>query len=484
MRLDDLAKDIARIDGDGGVEITALTADSRAAGAGVLFAALPGVKVDGAKFIPQAVDAGAAAILSAEPVPGVPNIVSDNTRLVLSRLAARFHAPQPECIAAVTGTAGKTSVVAFLRQIWEFAGLNAASLGTTGIVAKGQEYGGSLTTPDPVSLAESMGRLAGDGISHCAMEASSHGLDQYRLDGMEVAVAGFTNLGRDHMDYHPTVEDYLAAKMRLFTEILPEGAPAVIFSDDEWSEAVIGSTEAAGRVALTVGRKGSFISLKRVEHTRDGQSVELQHEGQTYLVDYPLAGGFQIANGLVAAGMAIKSGVEAKTVFKALETLVGAPGRLEKVGVTEVGAPAYVDYAHKPEALENVLAAVRPFTASRIIVVFGCGGDRDAGKRAIMGEIAQRCADVVIVTDDNPRTEDPASIRAQVMEGCPSATEIGDRSQAIFSAVNMMEKGDCLIVAGKGHENGQKIGDIEVPFLDHDHVREALQKRAPKGASQ
>ncbi|MEM1364982.1 MAG: UDP-N-acetylmuramoyl-L-alanyl-D-glutamate--2,6-diaminopimelate ligase [Pseudomonadota bacterium] len=478
MILNDLAAGIANIAGDGAVEISALTADSRQVVNGCLFAALPGVKTDGTAYVAQAMEAGAAAVLASEPIEGVPAVIAGNPRLALAQLAARFHAPQPATIAAVTGTAGKTSVVSFLRQIWEHAGTPAASLGTTGVVAMGQKQGGELTTPDPVSLAQTMQKLADIGVTHCAMEASSHGLDQYRLDGMELAVASFTNLGRDHMDYHETVDDYLLAKMRLFTELLPQGAPAIVFADDAFSQAAIAAASGAERDVKTVGRNGDYISLKRVEHTRDGQMVELLHDGDVYRVDYPLAGGFQIANGLVAAGMAIATGTDAAATFAALEKLVGAPGRLEKVGVTEDGAPAYVDYAHKPEALENVLGAVRPFTTSRIVTVFGCGGDRDPGKRAIMGEIAERLSDVVIVTDDNPRTEDPASIRAQVMQGCPQATEIGDRAQAIAAAVAMLEKGDCLIVAGKGHENGQKIGSVELPFLDHDHVRAALTARA------
>ncbi|MEO0635708.1 MAG: UDP-N-acetylmuramoyl-L-alanyl-D-glutamate--2,6-diaminopimelate ligase [Pseudomonadota bacterium] len=477
MILDELALGVGKVVGDGSQSVTALTSDSRRAAPGSLFAALPGVKVDGRSFIDAAVEAGASVVLTDAPVDGATTVVADNPRLALARLAARFYAPQPSKTAAVTGTAGKTSVVSFLRQIWEHASLSAASLGTTGVVALGEERGGELTTPDPVSLAKTMAELAGLGVTHCAMEASSHGLDQYRLDGMDLAVAGFTNLGRDHMDYHPTVEDYLAAKMRLFTELLPKGAPAVVFADDAFSDEVIETATAAGRQVLTVGRKGDYISLKRVEHTRDGQIVELVHAGDVYRVEYPLAGGFQIANGLVAAGMAISTGTKPQAAFEALQGLKGAPGRLEKVGATADGAPAYVDYAHKPDALENVLEAVRPFTTGRIVTVFGCGGDRDPGKRSIMGAVAERLSDVVIVTDDNPRSEEPAAIRAQVMEGCPSATEIGDRAEAIIAGVNMLRKGDCLIVAGKGHENGQKIGDREIPFLDHDHVRAALAKR-------
>jgi UDP-N-acetylmuramoyl-L-alanyl-D-glutamate--2,6-diaminopimelate ligase len=290
------------------------------------------------------------------------------------------------------------------------------------------------------------------------MEASSHGLDQSRLDGVKLAAAAFTNLGRDHMDYHPTIEDYMAAKMRLFDTLLPKGSPAVIFADDAWSEQAIKAAIDAGHNVRTVGRKGEYLTLKRVEHFRHKQVAEIHAEGQIFEVHIPLAGDFQVANALVAAGLAMSTGVPAKVAMAALEKLQGASGRLELVGHTKDGALAYVDYAHKPDALSNVLASVRPFTTGRVIVVFGCGGDRDRGKRPIMGEIACRLADVVIVTDDNPRSEVPAEIRAEIMAAAPGATEIADRAEAIREAVGMLTSGDTLIVAGKGHEEGQTIG--------------------------
>jgi UDP-N-acetylmuramoyl-L-alanyl-D-glutamate--2,6-diaminopimelate ligase len=379
---------------------------------------------------------------------------------------------------AVTGTSGKTSVVSFARQIWERAGFAAASIGTTGVIAPGRNDYGSLTTPDPVALHHLLADLANSGVTHAAMEASSHGLDQRRLDGVRLAAGAFTNLGRDHMDYHPTVEHYHRSKLRLFDTLLVKGAPAIIFADDPWSEPTIHIAKAAGLDVLTVGRHGSFLELKRVEHERFRQRAEILADGVIHEIDLPLAGDFQIYNALVAAGLAIATGMPAVTALKALEKLKGASGRLELVGTTANGAPVYVDYAHKPDALENVLASVRPFTTGRVVVVFGCGGDRDRGKRPIMGEIATRLADIAIVTDDNPRSEVPAEIRAAIMAAAPGATEIGDRRAAIHHAVSILQPGDTLIIAGKGHEEGQTIGDQTFPFSDHEEVRSALEERA------
>jgi UDP-N-acetylmuramoyl-L-alanyl-D-glutamate--2,6-diaminopimelate ligase len=459
-------------------EISGITADSRKVEPGYLFVALRGNAADGADYVPAALEAGASAILTHAQAgieqAGVPVLKLDDPRKALSMLAATLYPRQPETMVAITGTAGKTSVAAFLRQIWEQAGYAAASIGTTGVVAPGRDVYGSLTTPDPVDLHILLCELAGEGVTHAAMEASSHGLDQFRLDGVRLKAAGFTNLGRDHMDYHPTVEDYFRAKMRLFRELLPEGAAAVVYSDDPWTEKAISAATQAGRHPLSVGRAGDFISLKRVEHERFSQIAELQHEGVTYRVRFPLAGDFQIANALVAAGLAIASGTQAKTAIHALEHLKGAPGRLELVGRSKDQAPCYVDYAHKPEALENVLLSLRPFTTGKLICVFGCGGDRDPGKRPIMGEIAARLADLVIVTDDNPRSEEPATIRKQIMDAAKGASEIGDRREAIESAVSMLKAGDCLVVAGKGHETGQLVKGVNHPFSDHDVLRDAL----------
>ncbi|WP_421925872.1 UDP-N-acetylmuramoyl-L-alanyl-D-glutamate--2,6-diaminopimelate ligase [Neoaquamicrobium sediminum] len=466
----------------GEVEVTGISSDSRRIEPGFLFAALQGTRADGVSFVADAVKRGAAAVIAARDAlitdPGVPVLTVEDPRRALALAAAAFHGAQPQTMVAVTGTSGKTSVASFTRQVWEQAGLAAASIGTTGVVAPGREEYGSLTTPDPVTLHLLLAELAGAGVTHAAMEASSHGLDQRRLDGVRLAAGGFTNLGRDHMDYHPTVEEYHAAKMRLFTDLLPKGAPAIIFADDPWSQATIDAARGAGLDVLTVGRKGAFLQLKRVEHERFRQRAEIAVGGDIQEIDLPLAGDFQIANALVAAGLAISTGLEAGKALKALERLKGASGRLEHVGTTSEGAPVYVDYAHKPDALENVLKAVRPFTTGRVLVVFGCGGDRDKGKRPIMGEIATRLADISIVTDDNPRSEEPAAIRAAIMEAAPGALEIADRRQAIREAIAMLHAGDTLVVAGKGHEEGQTIGDVTLPFSDHAEVRAALAERA------
>jgi len=478
MRLNDLFQ----MDLSDNPEIAGLTSDSREVKPGFVFAALSGTQTDGGKFVVDALSKGAAAVVSDHAIDGaanatVPLVQVDNARRALALAAARFYPRQPQVMAAVTGTAGKTSVASFLRQIWVSTGEPAAMIGTTGVDAPGKKTYGSLTTPDPVLLQSLLDDLARDGVTHCSMEASSHGLVQCRLDGVLLSVAGFTNLGRDHLDYHDTVEDYLAAKVRLFDTLMQPGQPAVIFTDDAFSDAVLDVAKARGLSIQSVGRTGTLIGLKRVEQHRTAQVVELQHDGRLYRVDLPLAGEFQLANALVAAGMAIASGSDADAVFAALDDLKGAKGRLEKIGQTQDGAPVYVDYAHKPEALESVLTALRPYTTGRLSVVFGCGGDRDPGKRPIMGEIATRLADDVIVTDDNPRTEEAAAVRAAIMAAAPGAREVGDRRMAIFEAVQNLKSGDTLVVAGKGHEEGQIVGTTVLPFSDHAVVREALAAR-------
>ncbi|WLS02712.1 UDP-N-acetylmuramoyl-L-alanyl-D-glutamate--2,6-diaminopimelate ligase [Shinella oryzae] len=479
MKISDLAgTDIDTLGTAAATDVSGITSDSRTVKPGDLFVALSGSKADGSRFIADAVARGAAAVVVAEgttvdvSVPVIPVAVP---RRFLALAAARFYGRQPETMVAVTGTAGKTSVASFTRQIWAHAGHAAAMIGTTGVVAPGRNDYGSLTTPDPVSLHKLLAELADAGVTHAAMEASSHGLDQSRLDGVKLAAGGFTNLGRDHMDYHPTVEHYMASKMRLFDALLKAGQPAVIYADDEWSGVAIDAARKAGLDVRTVGRKGEFLTLKRVEHFRHKQTAEIHAGDEIHEVHIPLAGDFQVANALVAAGLAMSTGVPAATAMAALEKLVGAAGRLELVGHAKNGALAYVDYAHKPDALENVLTSVRPFTTGRVVVVFGCGGDRDKGKRPIMGEIATRLADVVIVTDDNPRSEVPAVIRSEIMAAAKGATEIADRAEAIRSAVGMLQPGDTLIVAGKGHEEGQTVGAVTLPFSDHAELRKALE---------
>ncbi|MCO5730303.1 UDP-N-acetylmuramoyl-L-alanyl-D-glutamate--2,6-diaminopimelate ligase [Rhizobium sp. SSA_523] len=464
----------------GDLAVTGLSADSRQIKPGMLFVAIAGTRGDGASYSRDAVANGAVAIVAGHPVEApVPVLRVSNPRRFLALAASRLYGGQPATMVAVTGTAGKTSVASFTRQIWAKAGLSAAQIGTTGVISPSRSDYGSLTTPDPVALHKLLAELAAEGVTHAAMEASSHGLDQSRLDGVTLAAAAFTNLGRDHMDYHPTMDDYMAAKMRLFDTLLPSGRPAVIFADDAWSQKAIAAAKAAGLEICTVGRAGTFLSLKRVEHFRHKQTIEVHHDGRIFEVNIPLAGDFQVANALVSAGLAIATGVGADVALAALETLTGASGRLELVGQTRDGALVYVDYAHKPDALENVLNSVRPFTTGRVVTVFGCGGDRDKGKRPIMGEIATRLADVVIVTDDNPRSEDPKQIRAEIMAAAPNATEIGDRAEAIRHAVRLLKAGDTLIVAGKGHEEGQTVGATVLPFSDHAEVRKALEEMTP-----
>ncbi|WP_019996895.1 UDP-N-acetylmuramoyl-L-alanyl-D-glutamate--2,6-diaminopimelate ligase [Aureimonas ureilytica] len=477
MKLCDLAGEFGTGFDGANVEITGLTSDSRTVEPGFLFAAHAGTKGHGESFVADAERRGAAALLlseTAEVESALPILRVSDTRRALSLMAARFYGRQPDCVVAVTGTSGKTSIAAFTRQIWAAAGHASASIGTTGVVSPKRDDYGTLTTPEPVALARLMAELADEGVTHAAMEASSHGLEQRRLDGVRLSAAAFINLGRDHMDYHPTVEDYFQAKMRLFEALLPKGAPAVIYADDAWTARAVDAARAAGADVRLVGRAGDFLVLKRLEHERHRQVAEIEAGGHIHRIVLPLAGEFQMANALVAAGLAISTGVAPATAIKALEGLRGAPGRLDLAGTTQGGAPVFVDYAHKPEALENVLQSVRPFTSGRVILVFGCGGDRDTGKRPIMGAIAARLADIAIVTDDNPRSEEPAAIRAAILAAAPGAREIGDRREAIRAAVALAGPGDTVIVAGKGHENGQTVGGSTLPFSDHEEVRAAV----------
>ena len=461
------------------VPIAGLTADSRAVKPGFLFAALSGSTTEGARFIGDAIARGASALLVGEGLPVEASehlavIVDANPRQRLALMAARFHGAQPETVAAVTGTNGKTSVASFLREVWESEGLSAASLGTVGIVHAGREEALQHTTPDPVAIAAALARLAGEGVTHLALEASSHGLAQYRLDGVRLAAGAFTNITRDHLDYHPTFEDYLAAKLRLFTDLLPAGAPAVVDMDSPGGEEAADAARQRGLRLIAAGRKGDTLRLRAAERDRFGQILDLAYEGRPVRVRIPLAGDFQAANALVTAGLALGLGSPPDAVFAALETLKGAKGRLDMAGRAANGAPVFIDYAHTPDALENALRALRPYVSAKLRVVFGCGGDRDRGKRPQMGAVAVAGADHVIVTDDNPRGEDPAAIRAAIMAAAPGAEEIGDRQTAISAAVAALRTGDVLLVAGKGHENGQIVGKTVIPFSDHEAVARAL----------
>jgi len=460
------------------VEIRGITASSVSAGPGMIFAALPGARTDGALFIPDAVARGAAVILAGadKPVTDAGNAVLlqvANPRRVLAQIAARLHPGQPATAVAVTGTSGKTSVADFTRQIFAALGHRAASLGTIGLIKPNEAIYGSLTTPDPVTLHATLDALSHEGITHLAFEASSHGLDQHRLDGVKLTAAAFTNLGRDHMDYHATVEDYLAAKLRLFNELLEPGQTAVINADGAFADRVVAAARTRGLRVITTGAKGE--TLRRLTLRNDGfaQAMVVEAFGRRHNVRLPLVGAYQAENALTAAGLAIAAGEDPAAVLSCLDRLRGVPGRLEIVGEAN-GGLAIVDYAHKPEALSAALDACRPFATGRLISVFGCGGDRDKGKRPIMGRISVGKADITIVTDDNPRTETPADIRAEILAGATGAIEIEDRAQAIAGAVKMMGKGDVVLVAGKGHETGQIVGTKVVPFSDHEVLRAAL----------
>ena len=459
-------------------EVAGLSADSRKVKPGDLFFALSGAKDDGLKHVAQALAQGAVAIVGERaPEREAPFIKVADARLALALAAARFYARQPGRIVAVTGTSGKTSVAAFARQIFEALGHEAASLGTLGVVSRSLNVYGSLTTPDPIALHQTLQALAEAGVTDVALEASSHGLDQKRLDGVRLAAGAFTNLSRDHLDYHPTMEAYLEAKLRLARELTPVSAPFVVDADSDVAERVIAAARDAGRRAFSVGAKGSDISITFAEREGFATRLELAHAGRRYRVKLPLPGDFQVSNALVAAGLAIATGDEPERVFSAFESLQGAPGRLERVGDIN-GASVIVDYAHKPGALETTLQALRPFVTGRLIVVFGCGGDRDAGKRPMMGEIATRLADITIITDDNPRSEDPALIRAAIRAAAPLALEFADRGEAIGVGIEMLKPGDALVIAGKGHETGQIVGDRTLPFSDADCARAAIEGAA------
>lgn len=464
------------------LEVSGVALDSRLVKPGDLFFALAGSKTDGARFIDAAIAAGAVAVVGDHAPDGckVPFVATANPRRALALAAARFFPTQPATIAAVTGTSGKTSVAAFTRQIWERLGHASASIGTIGLVSPKRTVYGSLTTPDPIALHRQLDEIAREGVTHLAFEASSHGLDQYRLDGVRVSAGGFTNLSRDHMDYHPTVAHYLAAKLRLFRELVPPGGAAVFSADHDCSAEAIDAAKSRGLRVMAVGRHGDGAGegIRLTEAVVEGfsQKLTLEHRGKGYAVRLPLVGEFQIENALVSAGLAIGTGSDVANVFASLEHLEGAKGRLERVGERN-GAPIFVDYAHKPDALAKALQALRPYAKRRLIVVFGAGGDRDAGKRPIMGEIAAENADHVIITDDNPRSENPEAIRAAILATAKGAREIGDRAAAIRAAIEELEDGDALLVAGKGHETGQIVGGEVLPFSDHEAVAAALASR-------
>ena len=467
---------------DGGdVTITGFAIDNRKVAPGTVFGAFEGTKVNGEDFIPAAIEAGAVAVVARKEakVEGALHIASDTPRQCFAQLAARFFTPVPAHIVAVTGTNGKTSCVEMTRQIWRMAGERAASIGTLGVTTPDESVSTGLTTPDIVTFLSNMSGLAREGVTHVAYEASSHGLSQFRNEGIPVEAAGFTNFSRDHLDYHETMEDYFAAKMRLFDEVVSDGATAVVWmgaGDSGWNARVVEHAKTRGLKVMTVGEQGEDIRLIRREPTQLGQSLTVEHAGTERTINLPLIGAYQVSNALVSAGLALATGIDASQVWDGVARLQPVRGRLERAVIAPSGAPVYVDYAHTPDAIEAAIAALRPHVTGRLITVFGAGGDRDHGKRAPMGEAAAKASDVVIVTDDNPRGEDPADIRRQVLEGAPQAREVAGRRDAILAAIAEAGAEDIVLIAGKGHETGQIIGSGENmrvhPFDDVEVARE------------
>ncbi|QEX21228.1 UDP-N-acetylmuramoyl-L-alanyl-D-glutamate--2,6-diaminopimelate ligase [Hypericibacter adhaerens] len=461
------------------IEITGLSADSRRIEPGYLFAALPGARADGRAYILDALKRGAAAVLAPldtelpAEIGRTPVILDQNPRRRLALLAARFYRKQPKIIAAVTGTSGKTSTAHFARQLWTLLGFRAGSLGTLGVVAPGHDNPGELTTPDPIELHRLLAELAQGGIDHLAMEASSHGLDQFRLEGVKLKAAAFTNLSHDHLDYHGTLARYFRAKARLFEQLLPANGTAVLNADSDHFELLLAICKQRGLATIAFGKAGKDLTLVDQVLLPEGQRLTLEVFGQRMELIFPVAGGFQAYNALTALGLVIGTGSEPAEAAGKLAQLSGVHGRIELVARHPSGATILVDYSHKPEALRTILAELRPLARNRLVLVFGCGGDRDRAKRPVMGAIAAELADTVIVTDDNPRSEDPAAIRAAILAAAPGAREIGDRALAIRTAVSELEAGDLLVIAGKGHETGQKIGSVTLPFDDAEVARTA-----------
>ncbi|WP_299148835.1 UDP-N-acetylmuramoyl-L-alanyl-D-glutamate--2,6-diaminopimelate ligase [uncultured Tateyamaria sp.] len=462
-------------------DITGIAVDSREVRDGVLFAAMPGARVHGAEFIQYAVRMGAVAVLTdaegaeiaADVLDGIAVVIADAPREALSRTAALWFGGQPETMVAVTGTNGKTSVSTFVRQIWVEMDLAAVNLGTTGVEGA---WSAPLahTTPEPITLHRTLAEAAANGITHAAMEASSHGLDQRRLDGVMLKAAGFTNFTQDHLDYHHTFEAYFDAKAGLFARVLPEDGTAVINMDDARGVDMAAIARARGQTVLSVGRDGGDLHLSAQRFDATGQDVRFEYAGKAYTARLPLIGGFQADNVMLACGLVIACGAEPARVFETLPYLDTVRGRMQLAARRENGAAVFVDYAHTPDAVATALSAMRPHVMGKLVTIVGAGGDRDAAKRPLMGQAAAQHADVVFVTDDNPRSEDPASIRAAVMEGCPDATEVGDRAEAILRAVDMLEPGDALLIAGKGHEVGQIVGDDVLPFDDAEQASVAV----------
>ena len=475
MRLSELIPSAAAAD----VEITGLASHSRDVRPGYLFAALAGTRATGVDFIPDALARGAVAVLAPEGTdpalaPGASLVTDPNPQQRLAVAAARYHGAQPAVVVCVTGTNGKTSVADFTRQIWQTSGRKAASLGTLGVCVEDEWRPLPLTTPDPIALHRVLAELATDGIDHLALEASSHGLAQYRLDGVRVAAAAFTNVTRDHMDYHADSDAYFAAKAGLFERVMGADGTAVLNADDERVAGLAERCRALGQNVLTFGARGTDLRLLARRDTEWGQDLRVAVGGAVHAIALPLPGAFQAYNALAAVGLALATGVDAEAAVAALPSVNGVPGRLQRVAGHPTGAAIFVDYAHTPDALSAALGALRPLVAGKLVVVFGCGGERDVGKRREMGEVAARLADQAIVTDDNPRREDPAAIRRAILDACPGAVEIGDRARAIRTAIDGLGRGDGLLIAGKGHEQEQIVGERVIAFDDVGVARSAL----------
>ena len=462
MRLCDLA------DVENDSEVTGFAIDHRKVTKGNIFGAFSGAVFNGEDFIPAAVERGAVAVVARPQakVEGAAHLADERPRRLFAQLASKYFSPYPDTVAAVTGTNGKTSTVEMTRQIWRMLGQRSASIGTLGVTTSDEQVKTGLTTPDIVTFLSNMAGLKRMGISHAAYEASSHGLDQYRAEGVPLAAAAFTNFSRDHLDYHPNMDSYFEAKMRLFDDVIEPGRTAVIWTDDAKSSEVIERARRRGLELMTVGRKGETIRLIEQVPTPLGQTLQIEHGGKPYRLALPLIGAYQASNVLTAAALVLATGGEWRDVFSAMGRVSPVRGRLERAVISRAGAPVYVDYAHTPDALEAAILALRPHVEGKLITVFGAGGDRDKGKREPMGEAAMRLSDVVIVTDDNPRSEDAAKIRADILIGAPGAIEVAGRKEAIARALDMAEAGDIILLAGKGHETGQIIGTQVLPFDD------------------
>ncbi len=459
-------RDLSEVDSDS--ELTGFAIDHRKVTKGNVFGAFRGAMFNGEDFIPAAVEKGAVAVVARPEarVEGAVHLADEKPRRLFAQLASKYYGPYPQTVVAVTGTNGKTSTVEMTRQIWRMLGHRSASIGTLGVTTSDDQVKTGLTTPDIVTFLSNMAGLKRMGISHVAYEASSHGLDQYRAEGVPLTAAAFTNFSRDHLDYHPSMDAYFEAKMRLFDEVIEPGKTAVIWTDDAKSDAVIARAKARGLQVMTVGRKGETIRLVEQTPTPLGQTLILEHEGNEHRLALPLIGAYQASNVMTAAALVLATGGEWRAVFSAMGRVAPVRGRLERAVISRAGAPVYVDYAHTPDALEAAIMALKPHVEGKLIIVFGAGGDRDQGKRAPMGQVAARLADVAIVTDDNPRSEDPAKIRADILAGAPGAIEVAGRKDAIARALEMATGGDIVLLAGKGHETGQIIGTRVLPFDD------------------